>query len=120
MDKIRVVLCEPGKIAREVEIENSLEAFQAAVGGNIEVVVPEDHVDGALIVCNEDGKIIHLPLNRIVGYMNASDIICSTFIICDSNIESGEFISLDDGQVDLYLNKYKYPIVRTAERKDED
>ena len=57
---MRVLRKDPGKKAEWVEIENTLEALQEAVGGNIEAVaVCEDLV----ILCNEEGRINGLPYN---------------------------------------------------------
>ncbi len=59
---IRGVLLEPGKEARIAEVDASLPSYQHLVGGLIECVYPfEDH---ALILCNEEGKLQRLPVNR--------------------------------------------------------
>ena len=48
---MKVLIVEPGKYPREADIEHTLEAEQAVVGGTIEVVYPwRDRVG---IVCNE-------------------------------------------------------------------
>ena len=64
-NKILVVIKEPGEPA-EIEplFENTLEAFQCRVGGNIEVV--RLSTDLALIV-NEEGKINNMPYNLTVA-----------------------------------------------------
>ena len=59
---MRVVLVEPGKLARVVNMENSLEAMQCAVGGYIEALYPYE--DMVAIVCNEEGKMNGMMLNR--------------------------------------------------------
>ena len=61
---IDVVLVEPGKLARLAKITATLEGMQAVVGGNIEPFYPFE--EQVCIVCNEDGKLIGLPLNRAV------------------------------------------------------
>ena len=66
--RIRVVLLEPGKLAKTVEIGASLESMQAAVGGDIEALYPFEET--VCIICNEEGKINGLPLNRAV-YLDA-------------------------------------------------
>lgn len=63
-EKIKVVLCEPGKLARTATIEASLERYQKIVGGYIEAYYPFE--EPVCIVCNEEGKITGLPLNRAV------------------------------------------------------
>lgn len=59
---IYVVLCEPGKKACITTIHNTLESLQQIVGGYIEAVYPFDNP--VVIICNEEGKIIGLELNR--------------------------------------------------------
>lgn len=52
--KIKVIIKRPGeKDGREVLIENTLQAFQEAVGGHIEVV-SVGH--GAILICGIDGE----------------------------------------------------------------
>ena len=62
--RIRVVLLEPRKLARTVEIGANLAAMQSVVGGNIEALYPFE--EAVSIICNEEGKINDLPLNRAV------------------------------------------------------
>lgn len=59
---IRVVLVEPGKLAREAQIDGSLEGMQRVVGGMIQAVYPFE--EEVCIVCNEEGKLMGLSLNR--------------------------------------------------------
>ena len=61
---IDVVLVEPGKLARAAKISATLEGMQAVVGGDIEAFYPFE--EQGCIVCNEEGKLIGLPLNRAV------------------------------------------------------
>jgi len=62
--RIKVVLLEPGKIARAVEIDASLENMQRIVGGYIEAYYPFE--EQVCIVCNDEGKINGMALNRAV------------------------------------------------------
>lgn len=63
-ETISVLLIQPGKYPKTVAIEDSLEAMQALVGGDIEEYMPFD--DEVAIICNEEGKVNGLPLNRAV------------------------------------------------------
>ena len=63
-ERMRVVLLEPGKLARVTCIGTSLEAMQRAVEGNIEAMYPFD--DDVCIVCNEEGKLEGRQLNRAI------------------------------------------------------
>ena len=63
------------------------------------------------IVCNEEGKINGLPLNRAV-YADPDcgemlDIIAGTFFICDCSGE--DFGSLSSEQLRRYTELFKYP-----------
>lgn len=53
-NKITVLLVEPNKYPKFIEIEDSLEAMQRAVGGDIEEYMPFS--DEVAIICNEEGK----------------------------------------------------------------
>ena len=72
--KIKVLLVEPEKYPKEIEIDDSLEAMQEVVGGDIEEYMPFD--DDVAIICNEEGKVIHIHFSRFI--VN----ICSTLYIC--------------------------------------
>lgn len=63
MAKIKVYAMSVGEKGCMKEIENSLEAFQSEVGGYIEIlsINKECTLD---LVCNEEGKINELPVNR--------------------------------------------------------
>ena len=74
---MKVLIVEPGKYPREADIEHTLEAEQAVVGGTIEAVYPWR--DSACIVCNDNGIAENLPLNRMLGDY---DIIHGTFFVC--------------------------------------
>lgn len=104
--EITVVLLEPGKMARITNIDCSLAGVQKAVGGYIEAVYPFE--DAACIVCNEEGKLLGLPLNRAIwmeGQM--TDIIAGTCFVC--NTEKASFGSLTKEQQAVYLKMFQYP-----------
>lgn len=54
--KIKVVLLEPGKLARTAEIGTSLEDLQKIVDGLIEAYYPFE--EQVCIVCNEESKVV--------------------------------------------------------------
>lgn len=105
---IRVVLVEPGKLARIAKVGTTLDAMQRTVGGDIEAYYPFE--EQVCIVCNEEGKINGLPLNRAIRDADTgdiADIIAGTFFICDC---SGEcFGSLSTEQQKRYQEKYRLP-----------
>jgi hypothetical protein len=60
MATINVVIVETSGTVRKTEIENSLGAFQAVVGGYIEGVFRPDFT----IYVNEEGIMMRLPMNE--------------------------------------------------------
>lgn len=99
---MKVLIFEPGKKAKVQEIGNSLEAMQAVVGGYIQAIYPWE--DEVALVCNDEGKIAGLPLNRLIfdDEGNLVDVIAGTFFICSAPIESENFESLTEEQIIYY------------------
>lgn len=89
--KIRLMIKEPYKVPYEAEIENTLEEFQRIVGGYIETF-PCPGVPEAMIICNEEGKILGLDPNLFA----MSDVIAGTVIVV-GNV-GDKFVSLTDRQ----------------------
>ena len=105
--KMNVVLVEPNKEARIVKIDNTLKAMQGTVGGYIEAVYPYD--DNVAIVCNGEGKIAGLPLNRALKDADGKvyDVIAGTFFV--AGLTGDNFGSLTEEQTDFFLAKFKQP-----------
>ena len=59
---IAVLIVEPGKEPYVKEIDSGQESLQHEVGGYIEAIYPYE--DPVALVCNEEGKLEGLPLNR--------------------------------------------------------
>lgn len=64
VETLSVLLVQAGKYPKLVEIENNLEAMQKLVDGDIEEYMPFS--DEVAIICNDEGKLRGLPLNRAV------------------------------------------------------
>ena len=116
-ENMTVVMLEPGKEAYIKEIGTSLEAMQAVVGGYIQAVYPWD--DPSAIVCNEEGKLLGLPLNRALyleenGERSIYDIIAGTAFVC--GLGEDDFTSLTEEQQEKYLELFRSPeaFVRTS------
>lgn len=105
---IKVLKVEPDKAPELIEMKNELEAMQAIVGGYIEVYPLADNV---AIVCNEEGKMNGMELNRPI-YHNGEivEIITGTFFIAGEDISIGEFVSLTDEQIALYEKQFHSPV----------
>lgn len=58
--KIKVIIKDPGKKPRCVNISNTLENLQKTVGGHIETVTLAKDL---VIICNEEGRLQGLPHN---------------------------------------------------------
>lgn len=108
MKKIKVLLVKVGEEPKVVEIENTLEAKQKIVGGYIEMVCPPIHDDSAVIICNEEGKIMGLKPNRFLLTEEGIpfDVVCGDFIILDAPIGSDDFGGLSDEQIAKYMAFY--------------
>ena len=107
-ETIRVVYCEPGKLARIREIGTELKDLQQAVGGGlIEPFYP--FMEEVCIVCNDEGKFNGMrPCRAVYGEDGKMmDIVFGPFFICDCSGEN--FASLSDEQLERYANQFRYP-----------
>ena len=104
-----VIACLPGKTAQVIEIDGSLEGMQKFVGGFIEPVYPFS--DPVAIVCNEEGKINRMELNRAVYDETGEmiDIIAGPMFICSLGEE--DFASIQGEMLEKYMEKFKHPEV---------
>lgn len=105
MEKMKVVLVEPRKKARVIEIDHTLEAMQKIVGGYIEQFRLDEEVS---IVCNEEGKMGGFQPNRAIWYEGELiEIIFGTFFICA--VDSDDFEGLTDEQAQHFAAQYMAP-----------
>lgn len=104
---IEVLLVEPGQYPRMASIGSSLEEMQKIVGGDIQEV--PYFRDPVCIVCNDNGKIDGLPLNRAIrdGEGKVVDIIAGTFFIC--GIDGERYASLPKEFQKKYADKFRQP-----------
>lgn len=112
MGRIKGLLVEPYKLPKEIEINNTLEEKQHLVGGYIECVYPTND-DSVVFICNEEGKMNGLPLNRDIGY----DIIAGTFLIVGDDYENGDFKSLTEEQILKYKIRFDENSIKQTENK---
>ena len=105
---MRVLLIEPEQRPVVTEIAGSLESMQAVVGGTIQAIYPFE--DDVALICNDDGKLLGLPLNRALYLPDGKtlyDIISGTFFIC--GIRDDDFISLTDEYIQTYTRRFAMP-----------
>ena len=109
MEKIRCLYIKPYELPEEIEIDKKLEAYQKLVKGYIECI----NLDDVVLICNDEGKINNMPLNRDIGF----DIIAGPFLIVGDDYERGDFKSLTDEQILNYKTIFgKESIVRTENK----
>lgn len=106
---ISVLLIQPDKYPKMVTIEDSLEAMQQLVGGGIEEYMPFE--DEVAIVCNEEGKINGLPLNRAVydSQHQMIEIMAGDFFICHAPFSSEKYLSLPPDLEKKYAKMFQNP-----------
>ena len=98
---------EPGQYARMTTIGSSLEDMQKVVGGYIQEA--PFFRDPVTLVCNEEGKISGLPLNRAIRDDDGKiiDVVAGTFFICGA--EGDHFSSIPKELQKKYEEKFKKP-----------
>lgn len=99
---------EPNQSFRTLRIKNELSSYQKAVGGYIECI---DLPNGTTIICNEEGKINGLPLNRAIRDENGEiiDIVAGNIVIVGFDAYEGEFISLTEEQTEELKKTFCFP-----------
>lgn len=97
--KIKIIIVKPKCQPEVVEVDNELYVFQKIIGGYLETL---SLAPNNIIVCNEEGKLKHLPPNRFVGKYN--DVICGTFFV--TKAKDSEFASFTQEEIDELLALY--------------
>ena len=112
-DLLRVVVVEPGLPAYEGEIGPDLKSMQRAVGGLIEVTYPFE--DNAVILGNEEAKLINMEGNRHIG----GQVYAGPLYIVGDDGEGG-FCSLTDAQAVAYCQEFTQAEEITQEEVQAD
>ena len=104
---LSVLKIAPGQYPQQVEIDNNLKALQEAVGGTIAAVYP--FADPVAIICNDDGKLMGLPLNRALRDENGEmyDAIAGDFLVVGLGEE--DFASLTPELAQKYEQLFHQP-----------
>ena len=102
---MKVLMVEPGKIPQETDIEPGLSSLQ--VGGHIQAVYPYE--DPVTLICNEDGKLIGLPLNRALrdDAGEVYDILAGNFLI--TGLGEEDFSDLSPDLMEKYKEQFLAP-----------
>ena len=107
---MKILMIAPGAKPQVLEIAHTLENMQELVGGSIEAIYPFE--DRVALVCNEEGKLLGLPLNRTIRHPETGEIIeiiAGTFFICGLGYE--DFASLNSQQIQKYSQMFQCPEV---------
>ena len=106
-EKMTVLVVEPMKEPYLKEIDPGLHSLQAEVGGDIATAYPFSDPVG--LVCNDEGKLIGLELNRSLRDEHGEiyDVMAGTFLVVGLSEDS--FTSLTPEQVQKYTEHFKQP-----------
>ena len=78
-----ILVVKPGMEPAVQEISGDLRSMQEIVGGTIEALYPWE--DPVALVCNDEGKLLGLPLNRALVDEDSGqiwDVVAGTFFLC--------------------------------------
>ena len=120
-NRIEVIVIEPEKEPKVVEITDDLKSMQKLVGGWIEEYFPFETDQNIAIICNREGKLSGLPLNRAIRseYTNEIlDVIAGTFFLAYAPPEEDSFQSMPKEKKEKFLELFKYPELFYRTRND--
>ena len=105
-----ILLVSPGQQPKKTTIDDTLAAMQRTVGGPIQAIYPFE--EPVALICHEEGKLLHLPLNRALRSPDTGeiyDIIAGDFFLCAAPPDSEHFESLTDDQLERYARIFRTP-----------
>lgn len=107
MGKLKILVVEPDNVPYIKLIEDTLEAKQELVGGYVEFVYPFN--DSVALVCNEEGKLLGMPLNRSLRDENGTpyDMIAGTFFVVGLDEDSTR--GLTEEEISKYESVFHEP-----------
>ena len=114
---MRVLIVEPGKVPYAKNIDPGLHSMQEVVGGLIQAVYPFE--EPVALICNEEGKLLNLPLNRALREPSSGqiyDVVAGIFFLCAAPPDSQNFESLTEEQIRRYSEIYAVPEVFCCSR----
>ena len=104
---MNVLMVEPGKAPYETQIGDDLRSMQAAVDGYIQAVYP--YKEPVALICNEDGKLNRLPLNRALRDADGDiyDIVAGNFFIV--GLGQNDFTDLPHELAEQFAEQFRQP-----------
>ena len=100
-EKIKVLALLPMELPKEIELDNTLEAMQKFVDGNIECLTFYDSGSEVILVCNDEGKLLvrcGMEPMFLPGFLAG----------CDNE---GNLTSLPQSAMDFYKEKFRAFII---------
>ena len=113
-EKIKVLALLPMELPKEIELDNTLEAMQKFVGGLIKCITLSDTGSEVTLVCNDEGKLLGLPLNRPLW--DGADVLAGPGFLAGCDNE-GNMTSLPQSAMDFYKEKFRAFIEKIKKRK---
>jgi hypothetical protein len=104
---ISVLLVQPEKYPQKVEMADTLEALQKAVGGSIEAVYT--YADRVELIVNDEGKLNGMPLNRALRQETGEpyDVLAGDFLVV--GLSESDFASLSPDLLKKYEALFHQP-----------
>lgn len=101
-EKIKAIIKRPDeKYGHVTWISNTLKNIQGIVEGYIETI----SCGPAVIICNEEGKLLKLQHNFIIGEV-FKDMVCGTVIICGRDGDEFSDVPFDMGTWKRMLSQW--------------
>lgn len=92
---MRAIIKEVGKNPVVADIKNELEDIQSVVGGYIEIVPSELYNANIAVICNEEGLLMGLEPNMVIGY----NVVVGNILFV--GVDGEDFCDLSDEQIEL-------------------
>ena len=105
--ELDVLLVKPNEYPQKVTIGAELKDLQEAVGGTITATYP--FTDPVAIVCNDEGKLLGLPMNRALRdeHGQTYDVLTGNFLVVGLGKE--DFASLSPELAQKYEEEFHQP-----------
>ena len=106
MNRMNILLLEPGKRPRSAVITGTLQSMQQVVDGPIQAVYP--FAEPVALICNEEGKLRNLPWNRALRDEAGQiyDIVAGTCFLCAAPPGEDSFAGLTDAQLETFSRRF--------------
>lgn len=108
---MKVLIVEPKKVPVVREIEDNLKSYQEIVGGYIQAIYPFADEPEVALICNDEGKLMNLPMNRALKDENGNiyDVMAGTFFLCGARADEDHFSGLTEEQIRKFTAYYERP-----------